>query len=214
MTRFVRFPIAGGKVPTIEASSKILLIHHHPRWIVKTGTNHQNERSSPNQIRIFPRVEVSLPFQRGIFANGASLEIYCTEKIWEVLYNAVAGSRKSYMPTTILILLVVFGMGYCTQSTPFQAWRKQGTAVGSEIGQPGKFVETLGVLWFQSPKMARNAFTAAEDTIKHYSHVFSNILEHCEKKNSTSTNSWTGLTIKFLQLKKRTPGVCIYISWN
>jgi hypothetical protein len=77
--------------------------------------------------------------------------------------------------------LVVFGLGYCTQSTPFQASEKQGTAVGLEIGQPGKFVETLGVLWFQSPKMARNAFTAAEDTIKHYSHVCSNILEHFEK---------------------------------
>ncbi|CAK9237221.1 unnamed protein product [Sphagnum troendelagicum] len=55
-------------------------------------------------------------------------------------------------------------MGYCTQSTPFQASEKQGTAVGLEIGQPGKFVAMLGVLWFQSPKMARNAFTAAEDT--------------------------------------------------
>jgi hypothetical protein len=79
-------------------------------------------------------------------------------------------------------MLVVFGLGYCTQSTPFQASEKQGTAVGLEIGQPGKFVETLGVLWFQSPKMARNAFTAAEDTIKHYSHVCSNILEHFEKQ--------------------------------
>jgi hypothetical protein len=36
MTRFVRFPIAGGKVPTIEASSKILPIHHHPHIIVRT----------------------------------------------------------------------------------------------------------------------------------------------------------------------------------
>jgi hypothetical protein len=87
------------------------------------------------------------------------------------------------------------------QSTPFQASEKQGTAVGLEIGQPGKFVETLGVLWFQSPKMARNAFTAAEDTIKYYSHVCSNILEHFEKKNSTSTNSRNGLTVKFFQLK-------------
>ncbi len=139
-------------------------------------------RSFPNQIRIFPRVEVSLPFQRGISAKGASLEIYCTEKIWKVLYNVVAASRKSYKPTTILIMLVVFGLGYCTQSTPFQASEKQGTAVGLEIGQPGKFVETLGVLWFQSPKMARNAFTAAEDTIKHYSHVCSNILEHFEEQ--------------------------------
>jgi len=59
----------------------------------------------------------------------------------------------------------------------------------SEVSQPGKFVETLGVLWFQSPKMACNAYTAAEDTIKHYSHVCSNILEHFEKKNSTSTLS-------------------------
>jgi hypothetical protein len=73
-------------------------------------------------------------------------------------------------------------MAYCTQSTPFQASEKQGTAFGLEIGQPSKFVETLGVLWFQSPKMARNAFTAAEDTIKHYSHVCGNILEHFEKK--------------------------------
>jgi hypothetical protein len=56
-------------------------------------------------------------------------------------------------------------MGYCTQSTPFQASEKQGTAVGLEIGQPGKFVETLGVLWFQSPKMACNALTAADKTL-------------------------------------------------
>jgi hypothetical protein len=68
----------------------------------------------------------------------------------------------------------------------------------------------LGVLWFQSPKMACNALTAAEDTIKHYSHVCGNIPEHFGQK-STSTNSWNGLTIKFLQLKKRTAGVCIYI---
>ncbi len=134
MTRFVRSPIADGKVPTIEASSKILLIHHHPHWIVKTETNHKNGRSFPNQIRIFPRVEVSLPFQKAIFAKGASLEIYCTGKIWKVLYNAVAGSRKSYKPTTILHLLLELAMGYCTQSTPFQASEKQGTAVGLEIG--------------------------------------------------------------------------------
>jgi hypothetical protein len=36
MTRFVRSPIAGDKVPTIEASSKILPIHHHPHIIVRT----------------------------------------------------------------------------------------------------------------------------------------------------------------------------------
>jgi hypothetical protein len=36
MARFVRPPIAGGKVPTIEASSKILPIHHHPHIIVRT----------------------------------------------------------------------------------------------------------------------------------------------------------------------------------
>jgi hypothetical protein len=72
-------------------------------------------------------------------------------------------------------------MAYCTQSTPFQASEKQGTAVGLEIGQPGKFVAMLGMLWFQSPKMARNAFTAAEDTVQHYSHVCS-ILEQVEKK--------------------------------
>ncbi len=39
----------------------------------------------------------------------------------------------------------------------------------------------LGVLWFQSPKMAYNAFTAAEYTVQHYSHVCS-ILQHLEKK--------------------------------
>jgi hypothetical protein len=104
-------------------------------------------------------------------------------------------------------------MGYCTQSTPFQASEKQGTAVGLEIGQPGKFVAMLGVLWFQSPKMAHNAFTAAEDTVQHYSHVCS-ILEHVEKKNSKSTNSWTGVTITFLQLKKRAPAVCISLESN
>jgi uncharacterized protein YpbB len=38
------------------------------------------------------------------------------------------------------------------------------------------------VLWFQSFKMACNASTAAENTIEHYSHVCSNILEHFEKK--------------------------------
>jgi hypothetical protein len=80
-----------------------------------------------------------------------------------------------------------------------------------EVSQPGKFVETLGVLWFQSPKMACNAFTAAEDTIKHYSHVCSNILEHFEKK-IPHLHSRNRLTIKFLQLEKRTAGVCIYIS--
>jgi hypothetical protein len=69
-------------------------------------------------------------------------------------------------------------MGYCTQSTPFQASEKQGTALVLEF-QPGKFVAMLGVLWFQSPKMVRNAFTAAEDTVQHYSHVCS-ILEHVE----------------------------------
>ncbi len=36
LIRFVRFPIAGGKVPTMWASSKILPIHHHPHIIVRT----------------------------------------------------------------------------------------------------------------------------------------------------------------------------------
>ncbi len=72
-------------------------------------------------------------------------------------------------------------MGFRTQSTPFHSSLKQGTAVGLEIGQPGKFVAMLGVLWFQSPKMACNAFTAAEYTVQHYSHVCS-ILQHLEKK--------------------------------
>jgi hypothetical protein len=80
-------------------------------------------------------------------------------------------------------MLVLFGMAYRTQSTPFQASEKQGKAVRLElVSQPGKFVETLGVLWFQSFKMACNASTAAEDTIKRYSHVCSNILEHFGKK--------------------------------
>jgi hypothetical protein len=104
-------------------------------------------------------------------------------------------------------------MGYCTQSTPFQASKKQGTAVGLEIGQPGKFVAMLGVLGFQSPKMTRNAFTAAEDTVENYSHVCS-ILEHVEKINSKSTNSWSGVSITFLQLKKRAPAVCISLESN
>jgi hypothetical protein len=69
-------------------------------------------------------------------------------------------------------------MGYCTQSTPFQASAKQGKTLVLEV-QPGKFVAMLGVLWFQSPKMARNAFTAAEDTVQHYAHVCS-ILQHLE----------------------------------
>ncbi len=104
-------------------------------------------------------------------------------------------------------------MGYCTQSTPFQASEKQGTAVGLEIGQPGKFVAMLGVLWFQSRKMVRNAFTAAEDTVQHYSYVCS-ILEHVEFFFSKSTNSWTGVTITFLQLKKRAVAVCISLESN
>jgi hypothetical protein len=36
MTRFVRSPIARGKVPTIEASSNFLPIHHHPHIIIRT----------------------------------------------------------------------------------------------------------------------------------------------------------------------------------
>jgi hypothetical protein len=79
--------------------------------------------------------------------------------------------------------------------------------------QPGKFVAMLGVLWFQSPKMVRNAFTAAEDTVQHYSHVCS-ILEHVEKKNSKSTNSWTGVSITFLPFKKRAAAVCISLESN
>jgi hypothetical protein len=80
----------------------------------------------PNQIKIFHRVKILLRFQRSIFAKGTSLEIYCTKKNWKVLYNAIAGSKKPYKPTTLLILLVVFGMAYCKQSTPFQASEKQG----------------------------------------------------------------------------------------
>jgi hypothetical protein len=91
-------------------------------------------------------------------------------------------------------------MGYRTQSTPFQASLKQGVTLVSEV-QPGKFIAMLGVLWFQSPKMARKAFTAAEYTVQHYSHVC-NILEDFKKTNSKSTNSGTGVTITFLQLKK------------
>ncbi len=71
-------------------------------------------------------------------------------------------------------------MGDRTQSTPFHSSLKQG--MGFVLGfQPRKFVATLGVLWFQSPKMACNAFTAAEYTVQHYSHVCG-ILQHLEKK--------------------------------
>ncbi len=77
-------------------------------------------------------------------------------------------------------MLLELAMGYCTQSTPFQASEKQGKRLVLEF-QPGKFVVMLGVLWFQSPKMVRNAFTAAEYTVQHYSHVCS-ILEHLQKK--------------------------------
>jgi hypothetical protein len=66
-------------------------------------------------------------------------------------YDVVVGSRKSYKPTTILILLVELTMGYCTQSTPFQASAKQGKTLVLEV-QPGKFVAMLGVLWFKSRK--------------------------------------------------------------
>ncbi len=75
--------------------------------------------------------------------------------------------------------MVELGTGYRTQSTPFQASEKQGRTLVSEV-QPGKFIAMLGVLWFQSPKMARKAFTAAEYTVQHYSHVC-NILEHFKK---------------------------------
>ncbi len=86
--------------------------------------------------------------------------------------------------------------------------------IETRIGSPARQVcSDVGSALVPISENGRNAFTAAEDTVQHYSHVCS-ILEHVEKKNSKSTDSWTGVTITFLQLKKRAAAVCISLESN
>ncbi len=82
----------------------------------------------------------------------------------------------------------------------------------TRIGSPARQVcSDVGSALVQISKMARNAFTAAEDTVQHYAHVCS-ILQHLEF--FFPKHSWTGVTITFLQLKNQAAAVCIYLESN
>ncbi len=177
MTRFVRSPIAVGKVPTIEASSKILLIHHHPHSIVKTETNHKNERSFPNQIRIFPRVEVSSISKRH-FCQGSVRWKYIArgkfEKFFTMLQQVV-GSLTSQQQYSICWCCLGWDIARKALLSKHYRSKDRRSDWTSQASLQRRW-ECSG------SNLLKWLATHSLQQIKHYSHVCGNILEHFEKK--------------------------------